>query len=146
MPTFDYSFDVDAPVEAVAAFHEDTRVLRILTPAYVQIHRFDPLADGAVAEFTVWFGPIPIKWRAVHRDVGPNGFTDIQDKGPLASWEHTHRFEATGPDTSRVSEHIEYEYEPGWKGVLGRVFFGPPALLGLFTYRAWRTRRAVARR
>ena len=144
MPVFDYSFDVAAPVEAVAAFHEDTRVLRRLTPAYVQIHRFDPLADGAVAEFTVWFGPIPIRWRAVHRDVGPNGFTDIQDDGPLAAWVHTHRFEATGSQTSRVVEHIEYEYERGLRGVFGRLFFGPPALAALFWYRSWRTRRAVA--
>ena len=143
MPTFDYSFDVDAPVEAVAAFHEDTRVLKRLTPAWVQIHRFDPLADGAIAEFTVWFGPIPIKWRAIHEDVGPDGFTDIQDEGPLASWRHTHRFEATGPESTRVTEHIEYRYRPGWQGVVGRLFFGPPALWALFTYRAWRTRRAV---
>lgn len=144
MPTFDYSFTVDAPVEAVAAFHEDTRVLRRLTPAYVKIHRFDPLADGAVAEFTVWFGPIPIKWRARHRDVGPHGFTDIQDRGPLASWVHTHRFEAVTPASTRVNEHIEYEYESGWEGVVGRLFFGPLALRALFTYRAWRTRRAVS--
>ena len=143
MPTFHYSFTVDAPVEAVAAFHEDTRVLRRLTPAYVRIHRFDPLADGAIAEFTVWFGPIPIRWRALHRDVGPNGFTDIQDAGPLESWVHTHRFEADGADATRVTEHIEYEYQPGWRGIMGRLFFGPPALRVLFAYRSWRTRRVV---
>ena len=144
MPTFDYAFEVDAPVEAVAAFHEDTRVLRRLTPAYVRIHRFDPLADGAVAEFTVWFGPIPIRWRALHRDVGPNGFTDIQDEGPLESWAHTHRFTATDTSTTRVTEHIEYEYASGWDGVFGRLFFGPPALRILFAYRSWRTRRALS--
>ena len=143
MPTFDYTFEVAAPVEAVAAFHEDTRVLRRLTPAYVKIHRFDPLADGAVAEFTVWFGPIPIKWRAVHRDVGPNGFTDVQDEGPLASWVHTHRFEAIDDSSTRVIERIDYQYESGWKGIVGRLFFGPLALYALFTYRAWRTRRGV---
>jgi ligand-binding SRPBCC domain-containing protein len=144
MPTFDYSFIVDAPLEAVAAFHQDTRVLRRLTPAYVKIHRFDPLADGAVAEFTVWFGPIPITWRALHRDVGPHGFTDIQDRGPLASWVHTHRFEAVTASSTRVSEHILYDYESGWKGIVGRLFFGPLALRALFTYRAWRTRQGVS--
>ncbi len=144
MPTFDYAFEVAAGVDEVADFHEDTRVLRRLTPAYVQIHRFDPLAEGAIAEFTVWFGPIPIRWRAVHKDVGPNGFTDIQDQGPLASWVHTHRFEAAGEGATRVSEHIEYQYRPGWRGIPGRIFFGAPALRVLFAYRAWRTRRAVA--
>ena len=143
MPTFDYAFEVAAGAETVADFHADTRVLRRLTPAYVRIHRFDPLADGAVAEFTVWFGPIPIRWRARHRDVGPTGFTDIQDRGPLQSWVHTHSFEATGPSTTRIAEHIEYEYRPGWRGIPGRLFFGPLALRALFRYRAWRTRRAV---
>jgi ligand-binding SRPBCC domain-containing protein len=144
MPTFDYAFEVEAPVEAVAAFHDDTRVLRRLTPAYVRIHRVDPLGEGSIAEFTVWFGPIPIRWRARHRDVGPNGFTDIQDNGPLKSWVHTHRFVAAGAGSTRVTEHIEYEYEPGWGGVFGRLFFGPPALRALFAYRAWVTRRAVS--
>ncbi len=49
MPTFDYTFEVPANVEQVAAFHEDARVLQRLTPAYVKIHRVDPLADGAIA-------------------------------------------------------------------------------------------------
>ena len=79
----------------------------------------------------------------LHRDVGPNGFTDIQDTGPLDSWVHTHRFEADGADSTTVTEHIEYEYQPGWRGIMGRLFFGPPALRALFAYRSWRTRRAV---
>ncbi len=143
MPVFDDSFDVDASVARVAAFHGDTRVLQRLTPGYVQIHRSDPLADGAIAEFTVWFGPMPIRWRALHRDVGPNGFTDVQERGPLNSWTHTHRFEPIDDATTRVTEHIEYEYAAGWEGVRGRLLFGPVALQILFSYRAWRTRRAL---
>lgn len=145
MPTFDYSFDVNAGVEAVAAFHHDTRVLRRLTPAYVRIHRVDPLADGAISEFTVWMGPIPIRWRALHRDVGPSGFTDVQDRGPLKTWVHTHRFEAIDGTRTRVREHIEYTYQRGWRGIQGRLFFSPPALRALFWYRAGQTRRALRR-
>ena len=143
MPTFHFAFTVDAPVARVAAFHDDPRALQRLTPGYVQIHRRDPMADGAIAEFTVWLGPIPIRWRALHQDVGPHGFTDIQAAGPMESWVHTHRFEAIDDSTSRVTEHIEYEYGKGWDGLRGRLFFGPPALRVLFAYRAWRTRRAV---
>lgn len=142
MPTFDYSFEVAAPVDKVVTFHHDTRVLQRLTPGYVRLRRRDPLADGAIAEFTVWLGPIPIRWRALHRDVGPNGFTDIQDEGPMKSWVHTHRFEPIGASTTRVTEHIEYEYGGGWDGVRGRLFFGPLALRALFAFRAWRTQRA----
>ncbi|MDH3607352.1 MAG: cyclase [Acidimicrobiia bacterium] len=143
MPTFDYTFTVAAPVDAVAGFHDDTRALQRLTPGYVHIRRSDPMAEGAIAEFTVWLGPIPIRWRALHRDVGPNGFTDIQDEGPMKSWVHTHRFEAISDSATRVHEHIEYEYGPGWDGVRGRLFFSPLALRALFAYRSWLTRRAL---
>lgn len=143
MPVFDYAFEVAAGAESVAAFHEDARVLRALTPAPVQIHVLEPLADGSVAEFTVWT-PIPIRWRAVHRDVGPNGFTDVQDRGPLRSWAHTHRFDPITEDRTLIREHIEYEYAPGWNGLIGRIGFSRPVLRLLFAYRAWRTRRAFS--
>jgi len=144
MPTFLYEFEVPADIAAVAAFHQDTRVLRPLTPAFVQLRRVDPLADGSESEFTVWFGPFPIRWRAVHRDVGPTGFTDIQAEGPLAYWEHTHRFTVIDADRTRLSEQIEYAYQPGWRGAYGRVFFGRPALRFLFWYRARQTRRRLS--
>lgn len=143
MPVFDYEFEVEASAEEVADFHEDARVLRTLTPAPVQIHQIDPLADGSVAEFTVW-APIPIRWRAVHRDVGPDGFTDIQDRGPMRSWVHTHRFAPITEERTLVTEHIEFEYGSGWDGVVGRIGFSPLALRALFAYRAWRTRRALS--
>lgn len=128
----------------MAAFHKGTGVVRRLTPAYVRFHRVDPLAEGSVSQFTVWFGPFPIRWRAVHRGVGPTGFTDIQTSGSLASREHTHRFDMIDPDRTRISDHIEYEYRAGWRGAYGRVLFGRPALRFLFWYRARQTRRAVS--
>ena len=80
MPEFRHSFTVDAPLAAVRAFHHDTGVLRQLTPLPIiaRVHAFEPLADGSQAEFTLWFGPLPLRWQAVHSDVGPNGFTDTQ--------------------------------------------------------------------
>ncbi|MGI9647259.1 MAG: SRPBCC family protein [Acidimicrobiia bacterium] len=144
MPVFHYEFEVSAPREAVAAFHRDTGVLRRLTPAYVRFHRVDPLAEGSVSEFTVWFGPFPITWVALHREVGPAGFTDVQSDGPLASWEHIHRFEAVAPNRTQITESIEYEYLAGWRGIYGRIFFGRPALRFLFWYRARQTRRALS--
>ena len=144
VPVFEYEFDVTAAPPAVTEFHRDTHVLRRLTPAYVRLHRLDPLADGSVSEFTVWFGPFPIHWRAVHREVGPTGFTDVQADGPLAAWEHVHRFAAVDRGRTRITEHIEYEYRPGWPGLWGRILFGRPALRLLFWYRARQTRRALS--
>jgi ligand-binding SRPBCC domain-containing protein len=147
MPTFDYTFTVDAPQAAVVAFHHDTSVLKTLTPPpiIVQIHSYEPLSEGSVANFTLWFGPIPIHWKAVHSNVDETGFTDTQDRGPLKRWRHTHRFSAASDNVTIVSEHIEYDYKSGILGLIGRLLFSPPALTLLFTSRKLITRRLIGR-
>lgn len=146
MPTFDYTFEVAAPLEAVSRFHKDTSVLKKLTPPplIVQIHNFEPMGEGSKADFTLWFGPLPLRWQAVHSDVGPQGFTDTQIKGPLKSWRHTHRFEPIGESRTLVREHIEYEHDSGLRGVRSRLLFSPLGLRLLFTARKLITRRSVA--
>ena len=145
MPIFETSFTVNAPLESVAGFHADTSALKILNPPFiiVQLHRVDPMAEGSISEFTLWLGPLPILWRAVHSEVGPNGFTDTQEKGPLATWRHTHRFEFVDQDTICICEHIEYQYPLGWRGLAARILFGRLGLTALFTYRKWATQRAL---
>ena len=147
MPTFDYHFQVNAPLKAVSAFHHDTSVLKKLTPPpiFVQIHAYEPLAEGSTAEFTLWFGPFPVRWKAVHSDVSDRGFTDTQVSGPLKKWQHTHRFTSIENQRTEVSEHIEYEYEGGIKAITGRLLFSKPALTMLFTARMFLTRFFIAR-
>jgi len=145
MSTYTAAFTVEAPIEAVAEFHRDTRALKKLSPPpmVVQLHRVDPMAEGSVSEFTLWLGPIPIHWRAVHSQVGPTGFTDTQERGPLAFWRHTHRFLALTDGETQVQDRIEYQYHAGIKGILSRLLFSKPGLTALFTYRKWATRRAL---
>lgn len=141
MPTFDYTFSVNAPLAAVAELHRDTRALKKLTPPpiFVQIHTYEPLAEGARAEFTLWFGPLPLRWQAVHSDVSEHGFTDTQVRGPLAFWQHTHRFIALAPDRTQISEHIRYAHKPGLRGWFTRLLFNRPGLYLLFSARKWLT-------
>ena len=148
MPVFDYSFTVKAPLSKVAQFHHDTRALKLLTPfpIIVQIHRVEPLAEGSVSDFTLWFGPLPIHWVAVHKDVDKQrGFTDVQQKGPAKTWVHTHTFSPEGNDLTRITEHIEYEHYPGFRGILSRLLFPKPGLKALFTYRKIVTGRHTAK-
>lgn len=145
---FDYSFTVRAPLAAVAEFHHDTRALKRLTPPplFAQLHRVEPLAENSVAEFTLWFGPLPVHWVAIHSSVDPQrGFTDTQQSGPMLYWQHTHRFEAVDDGATRVSEHIEYAHHPGRRGVFSRLLFNPPALRALFFYRGLVTRWTLER-
>lgn len=146
MPTFTYTFKVNAPLAAVAEFHRSATALKKLSPPplFVQLHRVDALAEGAIADFTLWFGPLPVRWVAVHSDVDAlHGFTDTQQSGPLAAWRHTHRFDEINAHTTRVREHIVYAYPTGLRGLVARLLFNPPALSFLFWYRGFITRRSL---
>lgn len=147
MPTFDYRFTVEAPLEAVCEFHRDTGALKRLTPppAFVQLHEVQPLAEGSVSRFTIWAGPLPLRWTAVHRDVSKHGFTDVQTAGPARRWEHTHTFRALSGEQTEIREHIEYEHHPGLRGMLTRVLFSPLNLRAMFAYRRMVTRRELHR-
>ena len=145
MPLFERSFVVDAPVAAVRAFHGDTGALRVLSPpgTFVRLHDVEPLAEGSVSRFTLWLGPLPVRWTAVHRDVSPRGFTDVQRSGPAASWAHTHTFIPLDDGRTRVDDRIEFSHRPGLGGLLTRILFSRPNLLFLFAWRAFATRRAL---
>lgn len=145
MPVFDFSFEVDAPQKAVRDFHHDTRALKRLTPppTIVQLHSVEPLAEGSTSIFTLWIGPLPLRWTAVHRHVSDQGFTDIQTSGPAKRWEHTHSFIPLGSSKTTIQEHIEYEHKSGLWGVVTRVLFSKPNLMIMFTYRKFVTRRAL---
>ena len=147
MPVFDYSFTVDAPLAAVRDFHHDTSALKRLTPppTIVQLHSIEPLAEGSVSKLTLWVGPLPLHWTAVHKNVSDTGFTDVQAAGPAKKWEHTHSFVPLSPSVTEVREHIEYEHQAGLWGIVTRLLFSWPNLLFMFGYRKWATRRALRR-
>lgn len=151
MPVFDFRFTVAAPLEAVRDFHRDTRALKRLTPppVFVKLHRVEPLAEGSVSEFTLWVGPLPLRWTAVHRGVSDRGFTDVQAAGPAAAWAHTHSFVPLADGRTEIREHIEFEHKRGLAGLVTRVLFAKPNLLGMFCYRSlvtrWHLRRHAGR-
>ncbi len=146
MAIFETSFSVNAPLSAVAAFHRGTEVLKQLTPPpiIVQLHKVERLAEGSRSEFTLWFGPCPVHWIALHSQVDElHGFTDTQIRGPMAVWQHTHHFEALDAGVTGISEHIVYAYPSGWRGLWARLVFTPLGLRLSFAYRAWMTRRLI---
>lgn len=148
MPVFDFKFQVQAPVEVVSAFHFEPGILRTLSPpfTYLQVHNFEPLAEGSIAEFTMWLGPLPVYWKARHSEVSSSGFCDTQVDGPMKYWKHRHSFNEIDADTTEVHEHIEFEHYSGLRGLQSRLLFPKPALWSLFAVRRWKTRRVIARR
>lgn len=147
MPSFDYEFAVNASLAAVSEFHHDTSALKILTPppTIVQLHEVEPLSEGSVSRFTLWVGPLPMKWTAVHRGVSQSGFTDVQAEGPALKWEHTHTFRPLTPARTIISEHIDYDHKRGLWGLVTRALFARPSLYLMFSYRKLATRWHLSR-
>ncbi len=143
MKRYIHSTRVDAPLQAVSLFHQDSSALKRLTPppVFVQMHQMQPLAEGSLADFTLWIGPIPVHWVASHHDVDPvQGFTDIQKYGPFSYWKHRHTFVPVDDGATNVIDEIEAEYGQGWfKGLVSRLMWW--SLPALFAFRGWVTKR-----
>jgi ligand-binding SRPBCC domain-containing protein len=140
MKTYRHTFAVKAPLAAVADFHRDTRALRLLTPPpmVVQFNQVEPLGEGSIADFTMWMGPAPVRWTAVHSEVTEqNGFVDTQQKGPFRFWRHRHQFRAIDEQTTEVIDTVE----AGYGNLVSRFMWANLPIL--FAYRAWRTKNSL---
>ena len=143
---FRHEFTVAAPRETVAAFHRRRQSLVEITPPPIIVRiqaAPEVLSSGDEMRFTLWLGPIPIRWRAAIESVSDAGFADRQISGPFAHWAHRHTFTESGDGLTTVRDEIEYVYRRQilW-GLIGRLFvLGLPLL---FAYRAWRTRRLLS--
>jgi ligand-binding SRPBCC domain-containing protein len=147
MQQFLHKFTVSARLAEVVKFHQDSRALKKLTPppVIVQMHQVEPLAEGSVAKFTLWMGPLPVRWLARHEQVDmPKGFVDVQEHGPFRIWRHQHTFRYVNENTTEVIDEVQAEMGKGIPdGLISRLMWFSLPLL--FAYRAWITRRMVLR-
>ncbi|MEM6956548.1 MAG: hypothetical protein AAF645_12710 [Myxococcota bacterium] len=148
MPIFRHRMIVAAPLAIVQDFHGSTDALELLTPPPMQVElvRGCTVEEGAVAQFVLKLWPLRIEWHARHEDVSDHGFTDVQQAGPLAHWRHMHRFTPVDETNTEVVDVVDYAHPPGAAGLRTRLLFGVPQLYGLFSYRAFQTKRICAAR
>jgi len=111
---------IDAPLEDTFAFFSKAANLGVITPAAMQFSiqgQAPPMAAGAVIDYRVRVGPLPVRWRTRITTWEPGrSFADLQEKGPYRFWWHEHTFQADGPRT--VMEDRVYYTPP--LGVVGR--------------------------
>ncbi len=109
----------------------------------VRVHQAPAfLHEGSEMDFTIWLGPLPMRWRARMEDVGPRGFTDCQLLGPFLEWRHRHTFVPLSEAETEVVDEVHAALRPHmfWGPVGLAMWLGLPAL---FIYRAWKTRRLL---
>lgn len=144
---YQHRFRVQAPAEAVAEFHSYPDAMAAITPPpiFVQVHSAPPrVVEGQQMDFTMWLGPLPLRWQARFEDVTPTSFVDRMVQGPLRIWRHRHSFVAIDDRTTDVVDEVEVE--PRWHPLWGPVGLGMALNLPvLFAFRQWQTRRLLAR-
>jgi ligand-binding SRPBCC domain-containing protein len=142
---FQHRFRVRASLAAVAEFHSQTASLSVLTPppVIVRIHRAPTVQHvGDEVDFSMWFGPLPVRWLAQIEQVSDSGFVDRQVRGPFRAWVHRHSFALVDMATTEVIDEVQAELSSHW---LWRIVGGGMwlTLPFLFAYRGWRTRHVL---
>jgi ligand-binding SRPBCC domain-containing protein len=144
MLQFRYSSLIDAPVETVWDFHTRDDILQLLTPPWQPveiIRRQGGLDVGAVSEFKIWLGPLPVTWVAIHTECIPYQlFTDEQQQGPMASWVHRHQFSEENGKT-RLTDAIAYSLPGDWLAEQVVGWWVDSRLEDMFRYRHEVTQR-----
>lgn len=146
MPVYEKRSTVRVPVRAALDFFSDPAAFGLLVPpgliARVRRDTRTSLTEGEL-EFTLWFGPVPVRWLARH-EPGPtaHSFADVMVRGPLQTWRHEHIFETVEGGT-RMMDRVTFTHKPGLPGVFTRLVFDGLPLRFLFAYRHWRTARAL---
>ena len=107
----------------------------------VRFNKIEPLAEGSIADFIIWLGPIPVHWKAKHSDVDPNnGFIDTQVEGPFKYWVHRHSFVVINEGVTEVKDEIQAKFSRHpYRGMVGRLMW--VNLPTLFAFRARKTRQ-----
>jgi ligand-binding SRPBCC domain-containing protein len=133
--------------EQVYAFHAAPGAFAKLTPPpiIVQMHHngLKGLTAGEV-EFTLWMGPLPVRWKAAHAP-GKNSTSFVDDlvTGPMAYWHHEHLMTAVEGGTELRDRLTIAHKASGFWSIFSRLMFDGLPLRFLFVYRHLRTRWGV---
>jgi ligand-binding SRPBCC domain-containing protein len=141
-------FKVNAPIDSVRGFHLSAQSLRAITPPLIpmtSLNAPDVLSEGAQLGFTLWLGPMPVRWVARIEDMHEAGFVDRQISGPFAVWSHQHEFKVLDQNHTRVDDRVTYRLKshPFWWLVGGLFVIGLPLL---FRFRAYKTIKLLERK
>jgi len=141
---FQHTSIINAPPAVVWKFHERPDILQLLTPPWQPVRvvrREGGLEVGAITEFKLFLGPVPLTWLARHTECDKYRlFTDTQISGPFESWIHRHQFQPENGKTKLIDD-VSYVM-PGGETI---EFIGgwliQAQLEAMFRYRHYVTKR-----
>jgi hypothetical protein len=129
---------IEAPLEETFAFFSKAANLGVITPAAMRFAiqgQVPPMATGAVIDYRVRVGPLPVHWRTRITSWEPGRcFADLQEQGPYRFWWHEHTFQADGSRTV-MEDRVYYTPPLGLVGRLANRLFIRSTLRKIFQYR-----------
>ena len=142
------SIEIDCSAERLFRFHCDTRNAPRVSPEieFLQIEGSFPVKDGDEILVVMRQRPIPfpIRWRMrVEAVVLNQAVVDVAIESPFEYWRHEHRFEALGPDRSRLTDRITYVAPFGPVGAIGDKLIVNRMLKKTFAQRQIVTKRLM---
>ncbi|MBH8556038.1 SRPBCC family protein [Nostocaceae cyanobacterium CENA357] len=141
---FTHSSVINAPPEVVWNFHERPDILQLLTPPWqpMQVVRREGGLDvGAITEFRLFVGLLPLTWLARHTEYEKYRlFTDEQISGPFESWVHRHQF-APEAGKTRLTDAITFSIPGGGTVEFISGWLVQAQLEAMFRYRHYVTKR-----
>jgi ligand-binding SRPBCC domain-containing protein len=130
---------VGAPIDEAFAFFSQAENLGLITPAAMRFEiqgRVPPITKGAIIDYKLRVGPMPIRWRTrIAEWQPPHGFIDLQESGPYRCWWHKHTFSTEGNRTV-MEDHVYYAPPLGELGRIANRWFIVPTLRQIFGYRS----------
>ena len=137
------------PVSAAELFawHARPGAFERLNPPWQPVEileRGGGIENGARTVIRVPMGPFKKTWVAIHEGFQQDRqFQDRQERGPFASFLHTHRTIADGLDASILEDEIDYALPMGWLGRLAGGRLARRQLVHAFAYRHAVTRNEL---
>ncbi|MBN8625336.1 MAG: TIGR01777 family oxidoreductase [Planctomycetes bacterium] len=109
---FSRTCSVDASGPELFAWHARPGAFQRLLPPWESaeiIEQKGTIRDGDKLVLQMKVGPLKQRWVAEHVDyIEGHQFADKQTSGPFAHWEHFHQIQAAGPESSKLTDRIEY--------------------------------------
>jgi ligand-binding SRPBCC domain-containing protein len=127
-------------IEKAFAFYGDAHNLERITPPWLGFQVITPrpieMGVGALIEYRLRLHRVPVRWRTrIEVWEPPHRFVDAQIKGPYTLWEHTHTFEADGPEATIIRDRVRYAIPFGPLGDLADRLLVRRDLKQIFDYR-----------
>jgi len=138
---------IPRPLGIVFDFFARAENLGLITPPWMRFEIRTPLPiemqTGARIDYTIRLAGLPMGWRTrITRWEPGRCFADVQERGPYALWEHTHRFDAHA-DGVLISDHVRYALPFGWLGRITHALVVRATLSAIFDHRFERIRELL---